>query len=240
MAMTPRQDQILQAIVESYSQSASPVGSLALSEKFGYSPATIRAEMAALEEMNYITHPHTSAGRMPTDKGYRHYVDSLQAKAAAVVRRRQEDRVERAIDQRISAAGEPERALRTAVESLSELTSNVGVGIMGELAYMTGLAHLFANPEFIDAHRVYAVAQLLDNLEPWLRQIAPNQRLSVYIGQESPVGKASGCSLIISRFASPLSDYSYVGVVGPTRQSYPRVIRLVEHVSNQLEEAFHA
>src|SRR5689334_8909354 len=75
--MTPRQENILAAIVEAYAETAEPVGSLALSRRFGYSSATIRAEMAELENQGFITHPHTSAGRIPTDKGYRHYVNGL-------------------------------------------------------------------------------------------------------------------------------------------------------------------
>jgi heat-inducible transcriptional repressor len=74
-----RQKKILCAIVDSYIESAMPVGSRAVSQRFRWSvsPATIRNVMADLEDMDLIMHPHTSAGRIPTDKGYRFYVDSL-------------------------------------------------------------------------------------------------------------------------------------------------------------------
>ncbi|MEK7868083.1 MAG: heat-inducible transcriptional repressor HrcA [Candidatus Omnitrophota bacterium] len=74
-----RQKSILNAIVESYVDSATPVGSRAIAQRFRntISPATIRNVMADLEEKGLIMHPHTSAGRVPTDKGYRFYVDSL-------------------------------------------------------------------------------------------------------------------------------------------------------------------
>jgi len=74
-----RRKSILGAIVESYVDTAVPVGSRAISQRFRYtmSPATIRNVMVDLEEMDLIMHPHTSAGRVPTDKGYRFYVDSL-------------------------------------------------------------------------------------------------------------------------------------------------------------------
>src|SRR3990167_1151722 len=101
--MTPRQEKILHAIVEYYAHSAAPVGSLGLARKFSYSPATIRSEMAELEHLGYITHPHTSAGRVPTDKGYRHYVDYLQQKAAKVEKKREEDRREKALQQKMQA-----------------------------------------------------------------------------------------------------------------------------------------
>ena len=75
--MTLRQNQILIAIVEQYAEVASPVGSNILAKLFNVSSATIRADMAELEKMGLITQPHTSAGRIPTDKGYRYYVNSV-------------------------------------------------------------------------------------------------------------------------------------------------------------------
>src|SRR6185369_4821757 len=75
--MTPRQTAILRSIVEQYAEVASPVGSNLLAKAFHVSSATVRAEMAELERLGYIAQPHTSAGRVPTDKGYRFYVNSL-------------------------------------------------------------------------------------------------------------------------------------------------------------------
>lgn len=82
--LTERQRIILALIVREYIEDAAPVGSKGLSQRFllGVSPATIRNEMASLEELGYLTHPHTSAGRMPTEKGYRYFVESLMQRAA--------------------------------------------------------------------------------------------------------------------------------------------------------------
>lgn len=82
MELTERKLKILQAIISDYVRSAEPVGSRTLSKKFdlGISPATIRNEMSDLEDMGYLTHPHTSAGRVPADKAYRLYVNSLMEK----------------------------------------------------------------------------------------------------------------------------------------------------------------
>jgi len=76
---TPRQQMILGLVVREYVRTAAPVGSRTLVEKYGLgvSPATVRNELARLEEMGYLTHPHTSAGRMPTDRGYRYFVERL-------------------------------------------------------------------------------------------------------------------------------------------------------------------
>ena len=75
--MTERQRLILAAIIEQHAEIAAPVGSVMLAKLFGVSSATIRSEMAKLEEMGFIVQPHTSAGRIPTDAGYRFYVHSL-------------------------------------------------------------------------------------------------------------------------------------------------------------------
>ena len=76
--MTTRQEQILVSIIEQFAEIAVPVGSITLAKLFGVSPATIRAEMVDLEELGFLTQPHTSSGRIPTDKGYRFYVNLIQ------------------------------------------------------------------------------------------------------------------------------------------------------------------
>lgn len=234
--MTERQMQILAAIIEQYAEVASPVGSVTLAKLFNVSSATIRSEMAKLEELEFIMQPHTSAGRIPTDKGYRFYVNAITETQATTPL--QLDRGTRAIEARVNTYGgdRADRAIRSAVDSLVELTHNLGIATIGDELYMNGIGNLFSHPEFMQGNHVQAVARLLDNLEPWLREAAPNEPLNVYIGSENPIGKSSGASLIISRFRSPYSDNSYIGVLGPTRQSYGKVMRLVRHAGAMLEE----
>lgn len=232
--MTERQRQILAAIIEQHAEIAAPVGSLLLAKLFGVSSATIRSEMARLEEMGFIVQPHTSAGRIPTDAGYRFYVNALNE---AAEQPQIPDRGALAISARVSPHSDrADRAIRSAVDSLVELTQNLGIATIGDELYMSGIGNLFSQPEFLQGNHVQAVARLLDDLEPWLREAKPNEPLNVYIGSENPIGKASGVTLIISRFRSPYSDNSYIGVLGPTRQSYAKVMRLVRHTGAMLEE----
>ncbi len=233
--MTTRQKQILSAIVEQYAEVASPVGSNLLAKVFNVSSATIRAEMAELERLGYIAQPYTSAGRIPTDKGYRYYVNSLSEIDTPAI----EQRGQRALAARVEGGGLPERTIRNAVDTLVELTHNLGIATIGDQLYMNGLSNLFGQPEFAGGNQVQQVARLLDNLEPWLREAAPNEALSVYIGAENPIGSTANCSLIISKFRSSYSDSSYIGVLGPTRQSYRNVMHLVEHAGRALEDALH-
>ncbi len=233
--MTERQAAILAAIIEQYAEIAVPVGSVTLAKLFGVSSATIRSEMARLEEIGLIAQPHTSAGRIPTDQGYRFYVNTITA--AQQNESPRIDRSARAIDARVATHGDrADRAIRSAVDSLVELTHNLGIATIGDELYMSGIGNLFSQPEFMNGTHTQAVARLLDNLEPWLREASPNEPLNVYIGAENPIGKTSGASLIISRFRSPYSDRSYIGVLGPTRQSYSKVMRLVRHAGAMLEE----
>ena len=244
MNITPRQTQILVAIIEQYAEVASPVGSVTLAKLFGVSSATIRAEMAKLEEFGFITQPHTSAGRIPTDKGYRFYVNRLSEQQEserfllnADNSRDNFTRSTQAISLRIqSQKARADQAIRSAVDSLVELTGNLGLATIGVQLYINGIYNLFSQPEFESGEAVQSVAQLLDNLDPWLREVSPNEPLNVYIGSENPIGKSSGASLIISKFQSPFSENSYIGVLGPTRQSYGKVIRLVRHTGEFLEE----
>lgn len=234
--LTDRQQRILQAIVEQYAEVASPVGSSLMAKVFNVSSATIRSEMAELERGGYIKQPHTSAGRIPTDKGYRFYVNNIAESAPETPAER---RAEKALATRVSGGGVADHVIKNAVDTLVELTHNLGLATIGDQLYMSGLSNLFGQPEFMNNDQVREVAGLLDNLEPWLYEAAPNEPLSVYIGQENPIGRSAGCSLIVSRFRSNYSDRSYIGVLGPTRQSYRDVMMLVRRTGEALEEVLY-
>lgn len=234
--MSPRQAKILAAIVEEYAEVAVPVGSTLLAKAFSVSSATIRSEMAELEKLGMIDQPHTSAGRVPTDAGYRFYVNQLSKDGKI---KPSQNRASQALSARVAGGGLPEQTIRNAVDTLVELTHNLGIATIGPQLYMSGLSNLFGQPEFIHPGQVQQVARLLDNLEPWLYEAAPNEPLSVYIGHENPIGRTAGASLIISRFRSPFSDRSYIGVLGPTRQSYRDVMNLVSRAGHALEDTLY-
>jgi heat-inducible transcriptional repressor len=143
--MTDRQAQILAAIIEQYAEIAAPVGSVTLAKLFGVSSATIRSEMAKLEELGFITQPHTSAGRVPTDQGYRFYVNQLhEAQEQTPL---QLDRGARAIEARVQTHGDrADRAIRSAVDSLVELTQNLGLATIGDELYLSGMGGFVKPP----------------------------------------------------------------------------------------------
>lgn len=236
MEISARQKAILSQIIEEYAETASPVGSVTMAKLFEVSPATIRAEMARLEALGLIMQPHTSAGRVPTDAGYRFYVNNLENNAEVNEPERATLRGAHALEVRVNSQSRADAAIRGAVDSLVELTGNLGLATIDGQLYLAGISRLFTQPEFMDTRRVQAVAKLLDNLEPWLREAAPGEALNIFIGHENPIGKNSEVSLIISKFRSPFSDRSYIGVLGPTRQNYARVTQLVKYAGKMLEE----
>ena len=283
--LTDRQKAILFAVIEEYAEMATPVGSVTLAKLFDVSSATIRAEMARLEELGLVASPHTSAGRIPTDAGYRLYVNSLVsrendlelaleaedlgdldteadddfeevfAEAARQIAKdpyfqkicpdralssgqNDKNRGFHALEVRIGSQAQAEYAIRTAVDMLVELTGNLGLATIGNQLYLSGISKLFSQPEFTDYQRIQNVSKLLDNLEPWLREARPGEPLNIFIGRENPIGKNSDVSLIISKFRSPYSDSSYIGILGPTRQNYAQVMGLVRHAGKYLESMY--
>jgi heat-inducible transcriptional repressor len=122
----PRKSAVLHAVVEEYVRTGEPVGSETIAERsgLGVSSATIRNEMAALEELGFLQHPHTSAGRIPTDLGYRHYVDALPARG------RLKDVQRRAIAAHFAEAIlDLEEVLKGSVLLLSRLTQYAGLAV---------------------------------------------------------------------------------------------------------------
>jgi len=126
-----RTHKILSAIIQSYAESAVPIGSEFLLERyrFGVSPATIRNIMAGLEEQGLVTHPHTSAGRVPTDLGYRYYVDLLMEPTR--LRPDEEDLLEGLAR---ASVEDPAAFLEQAADLLAELTHEAGVVLVPQLA----------------------------------------------------------------------------------------------------------
>lgn len=124
--LSERERQVLEAVIRSYVETAEPAGSRTISRRFGLgvSPATIRNTMADLEEKGFLYHPHTSAGRIPTDKAYRVYVDGLMRLEPLAFRER--ERLAEQIGERGSAI---ETILRRAAQSLGVLTQELGVAL---------------------------------------------------------------------------------------------------------------
>jgi transcriptional regulator of heat shock response len=230
--LSSRKEAILAAIVEEYTETGIPVGSIVLVHKyqFPFSTATIRAEMADLENMGYLSHPHTSAGRVPTERGYRYFVNLMEKEKALMA---PENVAARKLI--LSMNDRYEKRVQVASKILSELTQNIAFsGIPGEI-FSNGLGYLFSQPEFLDPYNVVKAAEIVDNLEYLVTELPKEFDTEIYIGSESPIGKSAGCSLVISQFRAPNGEHGYLGVVGPMRMSYPKTIAAIKGVRKVLE-----
>src|SRR5215471_1896703 len=125
--LNKRERRVLEAVIRSYVETAEPAGSRTLSRRFGLdvSAATIRNTMSDLEEKGFLFHPHTSAGRVPTNKAYRAYVDSLLSLPAL-----RAIEAERLVEEISGATASPiEMVLRRAAQTLGVLTQELGVAL---------------------------------------------------------------------------------------------------------------
>lgn len=231
--MTDRQQEILAEIIKLYADSAEPVSSRELANNFGLSSATIRSEMGALEENGYIFQPHISAGRVPTDKGYRFFVNNIVGHRQ-INSQKSIQTIAKRVD---SLKDRTDSAIKIAAETLSDLTGNMAFATLSDSVYFYGMGQLFSQPEFLDQLQALEAARFIDSMQQWLAD-ADIANLQVFIGAENPVVRQSGLTMIVNRFSSPYSDRSYIGIVGPTRQSYDKVMNLVEGTTEALESAF--
>ena len=154
--MQNRSQKLLKAIIDIYTQTARPVGSKILAEdnSFGVSPATIRNDMAELENAGYVVQPHTSAGRIPTVLGYRYYLDNLLAIKSPSQNELKE------------LEGAYKQDIRDLAKLLVDKTNLATiVGLAPNDYYFTGLFNLFSQPEFEDYKMVLSMSQVVDSLE---------------------------------------------------------------------------
>ena len=233
--MSSRRLEILRAIVDEYVATQEPVGSKAIAERhgLGISPATIRNEMAVLEDEGLITQPHTSAGRIPTDLGYRVFVDKLATvKPLSPAERR-------AIETFLDEANNLEQLMRRSAKLLADITKQVAVityPIIGENTgsekmAMSGTANLARSGEDLGL----TLSPILEALE---EQVVLTRLLDeanstghVRIGREQIETNLQSTSLVSVGYGANSAQLGAVGVLGPTRMDYAGSIAAVDAVA---------
>jgi transcriptional regulator of heat shock response len=220
--MDPRIEQALTCAIEEYIRTAEPISSQSLTKGHGLevSSATIRNWFATLEEEGYLTQPHTSAGRIPTEKGYRWYVSRF---GEVEYSHENEDAIKRSIYEH--------RDAKHAAKTCAELTGlAVFLGSGASDTYYTGLTQLFSQPEFRDWSRVISMSSILDQLDRQLNQLRKNQYEvpTILIGEACPFGNASSSVLLT------LPDQMLFGVLGPLRMDYRRTRDIMSEIQKQL------
>lgn len=240
--MTPimdRKQEVLKAIIQHFINTGEPVGSntIIVSYKFSVSPATIRNDMAALEKEEYIFQPHTSAGRVPTDKGYRTYVNELadiNAERALALQTLHQLQKEFAIEQ-------AKEKIYESVSLLSRATHNVSFATLPDNArtFYLGLSNVLRQPEFLNdtvrASQVIEVLERHDHFVTLLKKLNINNTIQIFIGKENILPQIQSCSLMVTKYEIK-GFQGYIGLLGPTRTNYPFNQIILEEVKKVLEQ----
>ena len=234
--LTERQVHLLKAIVEEYVATAEPVGSKALVEKYklDISPATVRNEMAAMTQEGYLEQPHTSAGRIPAPLGLRYFIRSLMEEEALPVLE------EVSIKQRLWNEREDSvKMLRSAAMALSENTGCLALLTLDEgYVFHAGSVNILDHPEFYDIEVTRSVLNILDKfdlLSEIFSKATSGEEVNVLIGEEIGLANFEPVGIVFSRYDSGRVSGS-LGVIGPSRLNYPRVIPTVRFFGNLLKE----
>ena len=339
MQLDERKTKILQAIIRNYLETGEPVGSRTISKytDLNLSSATIRNEMADLEEMGYIIQPHTSAGRIPSDKGYRLYVDTMMEQKDKELQEmkemmlEKEDKMDTLLKQvakllavntnyasMISAPAVHKNKLKfiqlsrvdvnqmlavivmegnvirnnilpvseelsdenilklnillnthlngLAIEEInlamiqnlkqqagihSEIISNVvdaiaeGIKADEDLEiYTSGTNNIFKYPELADQQRASEIIntfeekQMLTELVQDTLSDENNTGIQVYIGDETPISSMKDCSVVTATYELGEGMRGTVGIIGPKRMDYDKVVDALKTITHQLDELY--
>lgn len=220
--MDPRIEQVLTCAIEDFIRTAEPISSQSLTKGHGLdvSSATIRNWFAQLEEEGYLIQPHTSAGRIPTEMGYRWYISRFG-----------EIEINPELVESIQRSIGSNRDIKQAAKTCAELTGlAVFLGSGTSDTYYTGLTQLFSQPEFRDWSRVISMSSILDRLDHQLNQLRQKQYEvpTILIGESCPFGNASSSVLLT------LPDGVLMGMLGPLRMDYRKARIIMSVIQKQL------
>lgn len=258
-----RNDLIFDLIVKSYIDTAEPVGSRTISRHsdLGLSPASIRNVMSDLEESGFLKQPHTSAGRVPTDKGYRYWVDSLMEPEELGAREQS------FIQEELGKARTIEALAGKICKLISELTGNAVIVyiknmkrvsflnyLLEELVearkladffeedteiFIDGAARIFEQPEFQDIEKMRMLLHVFDEKADFLREFLrdPDEEVRVSIGHENRMSDLGDVSIVTKDCYLSDTPIGGVAVLGPTRMRYPKVVSVVDYVADTVSRA---
>lgn len=336
MAIDERKIKILQAIINDYIMTGEPVGSRTIAKKYdlGVGSATIRNEMADLEEMGYLEQPHTSAGRIPSNKGYRLYVDKLMETGRLT--REEELKIKEYIIN--SAMYEVDKIVKQACSLLSELTNLTTVvqtpsvrssyiksiqllaidshnlvsvivadsgviknhrirvnnmpepetiqmingvlnmrlrnltieeinlevinnlklelkgfdelfnGILPALyetlkesnnteVFVEGTTNIFNYPEYNNIEKAKEILSLISDKDSLIDLIEPSSEITIRIGEENYFPEAKDCSIISAEYSLDGRPIGKIGLIGPKRINYSKVIAIMGQVMKELNKS---
>ncbi len=230
--LTDRQGKILSLIVQEYTKTAIPVSSSSITKNFkdNISSATIRNEMLELERIGFLLKPHVSAGRIPSDFGYRYFIDHLLKKREL----NQEDQRNLQVEM-LKMKAQNTRLSRTLARTLSMSSKCLAFSGMIEKKdyYDFGMYTLMNDPEFNKLDEVSRISASLDvideKMEKILEQLEDGET-KIFIGEENPIEEIRNCSMIISPYRLESGERGVLAIIGPKRMEYDKNKNLIDFV----------
>ena len=237
-ALSARQTQIIKGLIEEYIETAEPVGSESLEKKYnlGVSPATVRSEMLALTSMGFLRQPHTSAGRVPTPKAMKFYINQLMEEKHMSLTEEVKTK-----EQVLGSNESVNDIMRKATASLAQRTKALAIGTSDEgRIWHSGHANIFLNPEFSDLDMSVSLFSLLDESrkmrELFFERMTGASPIEVIFGEDLGWAGLNYIRVVGTRFRLGEHECA-LGIVGPERLQYPRVIPVMRYFRNLMQEA---
>jgi transcriptional regulator of heat shock response len=228
-----RKDIVLGFVIEQYIKNLIPVGSAFLAKEchLDWSSATIRNILAELEEEGYLTHPHTSAGRIPTQHGYRYYVDHLMHEIQILEEEKKLIHYEYS-----QSVHELEKLIDKTSQIVSEMThytSIISVDGWGNKIVCRGINYVVGSPEMQDIQKIKNLLQVLEEKERILHVLNRDlqHKIEIYIGQEIACKEIEGCSLAVCGYRQKNGPSGRIAVLGPTSMDYERVVSTLGYIT---------
>lgn len=235
--MEDRKKFILFTIIKEHIRSKMPVGSSVLVEKYNLevSPATVRNVMADLENDDFIVQPYTSAGRIPTEKAFRFYVNSffgeLEDDNIGKVLKKKE------VDELSSSLRDlDDFAFKKTAKIIAEISDSAVFWAFNQNnLYYTGISNLLKQPEFYQTGSILDISVVIDRMDEIINEIFEDTQMetSVLIGSSNPFGDF--CSTVLSKYKIGKKKGLF-GILGPLRMDYKKNILLVNYILNRIKK----
>lgn len=227
--ISERNKKLLEIIIKEYLQTSQPVssGSLVKKYKIPFSSATVRNQMMDLEESGYIYQPHTSAGRLPTEKSYQLFLEELLDKKEKISLNKDDLKV---LD---SVFSHDEADYKKTAKAIAEISgSAVFWAFHKNDLYYTGLSNLFSQPEFRQLDMVSDFSVVIDRLEDIIDDLFEGLEFDsqIFIGQDNPFGNFISTGLLKYKKDKKAGVF---GMISPIRTDYEKNIALLEYIKNK-------
>ncbi len=242
--ITERQQKLLSAIIKEFIDTAEAVGSIHLLEKYNFklSSATIRNEMAELVFRGYLYKKHSSAGRIPTTKAWRFFVDKVKSELNYIDASKlviPDKTREEVLTSLVKVKNEKSDLIRQSINFLSLMSENPTIALIGDDLYYSGLHLLPQIPELKEEDNLQRILKILEDyymLSDIFNKSIADQDVNILIGEEETGLKDfKNYSVIYSEIRFRNGEKGFLAVVGPNRMRYDKVISSVKYIADTIK-----